>query len=154
MLFRSGIAAITYSTNTNQIVNTATTGYTYANICSLIALLPAAYDAEAEFLTNKHTLWNRIKAIVDSTGRPIFDPVEKTICGYPVVVDDYVATANNGLYLGRWADIVGNLSEGVNVERNDNSGFLSATIHYRGYAAFDSKPAKNDAIVRLVSTTA
>jgi len=150
----NGIAAITYTTGTNQILNTATTGYTYGNIMDLIALLPAAYDAEAKFLVHKKTLWGKIRGIVDSTGRPIFDPVEKTLCGYPVVVDDYVATANNGLYLGRWLDVVGNLSEGVNVERNDNSGFLSATIHYRGYAAFDSKPAKNDAIVRLVSTTA
>lgn len=150
----NGVVAITYTTGTNQILNTATTGYTYGNIMDLIALLPAAYDAEAKFLVHKKTLWSKIKGIVDSTGRPIFDPVEKTLCGYPVVVDDYVATANNGLYLGRWLDVVGNLSEGVNVERNDNSGFLSATIHYRGYAAFDSKPAKTDAIVRLVSTTA
>lgn len=148
----NGVVAITYTTGTNQILNTATTGYTYGNIMDLIAILPAAYDAEAKFLVHKKTLWSKIKGIVDSTGRPIFDPVEKTLCGYPVVVDDYVATANNGLYLGRWLDVVGNLSEGVNVERNDNSGFLSATIHYRGYAAFDSKPAKTDAIVRLVST--
>lgn len=154
----NGIAAITYTTGTNQILNTATTGYTYANIVNLIALLPAAYDAEAKFLVNKQTLYKQIANIVDSAGRPIFIPdavggIQGRIMGYPVCVDDYVTTANSAVYLGRWKDIVGNLSKGVEVERDESSGFLSGTINYRGYAVFDSKPAKTDGIVRLVSTT-
>lgn len=52
----NGIAAITYTTGTNQILNTATTGYTYDDVVDLVALLPAAYDAEAKFITNKKTL--------------------------------------------------------------------------------------------------
>ena len=48
----NGIVAITpWSTGTNQILNTA--GPTYGNICDLIGLLPAAYDAEAKFLVHK-----------------------------------------------------------------------------------------------------
>ncbi len=153
----NGIVAITYTTNTNQILQTATTGYTYADILSLCALLPAAYDAEAKFLVNKTTLYNKTASIVDSQGRPIFVPstiegVEGKLLGYPVLVDDYVSTSNGAVYLGRWKDIVGNLSKGVEVKRDESSGFLSATINYRGYAAFDSKPAKKDAIVRLVTT--
>jgi len=153
----NGIAAITYTTSTNQILNTATTGYTYGNICDLIALLPAAYDSTAKFLVNKKTLWGSIASIVNSSGNPIFVPdiaggPGGRLLGYPVLVDDYVTTANNALYLGNWTDVVGNLSEGVNVERDESSGFMSATINYRGYAAFDSKPAKTDAIVRLVAT--
>lgn len=153
----NGIAAITYTTNTNQIVKT--NGYTYAQIVNLIALLPAAYDAEAKFLVNKATLWNEIAGITNTQGTPVFVPdtregIAGRLMGYPVVVDDYVSTANKALYLGRWKDIVANLSKGVEVERDESSGFLSGTINYRGYAAFDSKPAKTDAIVRLVSTTA
>lgn len=155
----NGIAAGIFTTNTNQIVNGATTGYTYKNVVDLIALLPAAYDAEAKFLVNKKTLYGQIAGILDSTNRPIFVESPEAgltgrIMGYPVVVDDYVATANNGLYLGRWADVVGNLSEGPDVETSAEAGFLSGSIMYRGYASFDSKVAKNDAIVRLVSTTA
>ena len=153
----NGIAAITYTTGTNQILNTE--GYTYANVCDLIALLPAAYDAEAKFLVNKKTLWGTIAQIEDSTGRPIFVPDTVTgiggrLMGYPVVVDDYVTNDNNALYLGKWTDVVGNLPEDISVDRDESAGFTANSIMYRGIAVFDSKPAKGDAIVRLVSTTA
>ena len=124
----------------------------YANVMALIALLPASYDPDAKFLVNKRVLWNDIKGIVDEHKRPIFDPIEKTLCGYPVIVDDYVDAANKGLYLGYWKDIVGNLSKDIEVASNPHSGFTRAAIDYRGLAIFDSKPAKTDAIVRLVTT--
>ena len=149
----NGISAIAFTTNTNQILQTATTGYTYSDLVSVAALMPAAYDSEAEWLVSKKVLYGSIKKIVDSSGRPIFDIADKSLLGYPVVVDDYVGTSKNEIYLGRWSDIVGNLSQDVTVERNDSSGFREAAIDYRGYATFDSKPAKKDAIVRLVSTT-
>ena len=153
----NGVAALTFTTNTNQIVNTQ--GYTYKNVCDLIALLPAAYDAEAKFLVNKATLYGQIAQIEDSAGRPIFVPdtisgVGGRLMGYPVVVDDYVTTANKALYLGKWTDVVGNLSEDIHVDADESAGFAANAIMYRGIAVFDSKPAKNDAIVRLVSTTA
>lgn len=151
----NGVVAITFTTNTNQILNAATTGYTYKNICDLIALLPAAYDAEAKFLTNKKTLYTKIATIVDSNGRPIFldsqvqgEPGK--LMGYPVLVDDYVTTANGALYLGRWSDVVGNLSQDINVITYPD--YDHAQVKYRGGAFFDSKPAKKDGIVRLVST--
>ena len=154
----NGIAAITYTTGTNQILNTATTGYTYDDIVDLAALLPAAYDAEAKFITNKKTL-AKIRKIKDSTGDPLFYPDTATgmggnMLGYPVVVDDYVTTANDALYLGRWTDVVGNLSEEPHVDADESAGFTANAIMYRGIAVFDSKPAKTDGIVRLVSTTA
>lgn len=145
----NGIAAIKFVDDETQIK--ATGAYTYNNVMSLIALLPAAYDAEAKFLVNKRILWNDIKGIVDSNKRPIFDPVEKTLCGYPVITDDNVATATKDLYLGRWKDVVGNLSEDVTVDSDPHSGFTRGAIDYRGFAAFDSKPAKTDAIVRLTT---
>lgn len=153
----NGIIHLTWTTNTNQIVNTQ--GYTYGNICDLIALLPAAYDPEAKFLVNKRTLYGDIAQIVNSSGDPIFVPntitgVGGTLMGYPVLVDDYVATANKGLYLGKWTDVVGNLSEDIHVDADESAGFKANAIVYRGVAVFDSKPAKGDGIVRLVSTTA
>ena len=155
----NGIAALTFTTGTNQILNTATTGYTYKNICDLIALLPAAYDAEAKFLVNKKTLYGQIAQIEDSQNRPIFVPdtvsgVGGRLMGYPVVVDDYVASSNNALYLGKWTDVVGNLPEDIHVDSDESAGFTANSIVYRGIAVFDSKPAKGDGIVRLVSTTA
>ena len=153
----NGIAALSFSTGTDQIVNTQ--GYTYGDVCDLIALLPAAYDAEAKFLVNKKTLYGTIAQIVDSVGNPIFVPdtitgVGGRLMGYPVVVDDYVSTSDDALYLGKWSDVVGNLPEDIHVDRDESAGFTSNSIMYRGIAVFDSKPAKADAIVRLVSTTA
>ena len=155
----NGVAAITYTTggdDKNQIV---TGTYTYGTICDLIALLPAAYDAEAKFLVNKKTLYTKIAAIVDSQKRPIFVQdagagMPGRIMGYPVVVDDYVTSTNDALYLGKWTDVVGNLSEDIHVDVDASAGFTANALMYRGLAVFDSKPAKTDAIVRLVSTTA
>ena len=146
----NGIAAITFADGVNQIE--ATADYTYKNVMDLIALLPAAYDAEAKFLVNKKVLWSNIRGILDDTKRPIFDPESKTLCGYPVIEDDNVASATKDLYLGRWLDVVGNLSEDITVESNANSGFTRGAIDYRGFAIFDSKPAKADGIVRLTTT--
>jgi HK97 family phage major capsid protein len=100
---------------------------------------------------NKKVLWGSIRGIVDSNKRPIFDPESKTLCGYPVVEDDYVDATNKDLYLGRWTDIVGNLSQDVTVDKSEQSGFLRGAIDYRGFAVFDSKPAKTDGIVRLTT---
>jgi len=151
----NGIAALTWTTSTNQIV---AANYSYGNVCDLIALLPAAYDAEAKFLVNKKTLYGKVAQIVDSTGNPIFVPDTVTgvggrLMGYPVVVDDYVGKDKDELYLGKWSDVVGNLPEDIHVDRDESAGFTSNSIMYRGIAVFDSRPAKGDAIVRLVSTT-
>ncbi|MBO7089054.1 MAG: phage major capsid protein, partial [Lentisphaeria bacterium] len=64
----NGIAALTWTTSTNQIV---AANYAYGSVCDLIALLPAAYDAEAKFLVNKKTLYGQIAQIEDSQNRPI-----------------------------------------------------------------------------------
>lgn len=146
----NGIASIEFVKDETQIE--AAADYTYNDIMNLIALLPAAYDAEAKFLVNKKVLWANIRGIVDSNKRPIFDPESNTLCGYPIVEDDYVSAATKDLYLGNWKDIVGNLSEDITVESNAHSGFTRGAIDYRGFAVFDSKPAKTDAIVRLTRT--
>lgn len=131
-------------------VKSASAAYTYNDILALIAMLPAAYDAEAKFLVNKKTLWNDIRGIVDGNKRPIFNPESNTICGYPIIVDDFVPSTSKEILLGKWKDVVGNLSQDVTVDKSLESGFRSGSIDYRGFAAFDSKPAKNDSIVKLM----
>lgn len=156
-IVNSTIAANTYTTGTNQIVNTQ--AWTTGNVNSLIALLPAAYDAEAIFVMHKATLYNKVANITNSAGNPIYianpeDGFVGRLMGYPVVLDDYVTTANDAVYLGAFKNVVGNLSEGPEVERSLEAGFASASILYRGYASFDSALANGEAVVRLVSTTA
>ena len=144
---QNGIVTLVSTSTTNKITQTATSGYGYKDICNLVALLPAGYDAEAKFLVSKKVLFNDVKGIVDSNKRPIFDPVEKTLFGYPVLVDDYVPSDHKQIFLGKWTDVVGNMSQPVNVARSTESGFLNNSIDFRGTAIFDSKLAKNDAIV-------
>ena len=144
----NGIVAMVSTATTNKVTSTS---YGYADICNLVALLPAGYDAEAKFLVSKKVLYNDIKAIVDTNKRPIFDPVEKTLFGYPVVVDDYVPSDHKQVFLGKWTDVVGNLSQPVTVDRSEESGFLNNSIDFRGTAIFDSKLAKNDAIVWMAN---
>lgn len=144
-----GVVAMASTATTNVITQTSTSGYGYSDIMNLIALLPAAYDSEAKFLVNKATLYKDIKGILDSNNRPIFDPVEKSLCGYPVLVDDYVPVNKKQVYLGRWSDVVGNFSQDIEVARSDQSGFLNNSIDFRGTAIFDSALAKTDAVVLL-----
>ena len=144
-----GVVAMASTATTNVITQTATSGYGYSDIMNLIALLPAAYDSEAKFLVNKATLYKDIKGILDSNNRPIFDPVEKSLCGYPVLVDDYVPVNKKQVYLGRWTDVVGNFSQDIEVARSDQSGFLNNSIDFRGTAIFDSALAKTDGVVLL-----
>lgn len=148
----NGLSANTSITSTKI----SATSYSYANILSLVAGLPAAYDAEAEFLMNKATLYNQVANIVDSQGRPIFVPDATVgvgrVLGFPVTLDDYVTATKSPIYLGKLSDIVGNLSQGVQVEASKEAGFTSGTIYYRGYAQFDSKLAKADAIVKMYLT--
>ena len=146
----NGLVGNVESTAT-KVLATATTGYTYKDVLALVALLPAAYDAEAKFLVNKKTLYNEIDGILDKNDRPIFNPVDKTLMGYPVVIDDYVPTNHNQVYLGKLSDIVGNLSQPVVVDRSTESGFLNNSIDFRGTAIFESKLAKKDAIVWLAN---
>jgi len=147
----NGIVKMVSTATTNKITQTATAGYGYKDICNLVALLPAGYDAEAKFLVSKKVLFNEVKGILDTNKRPIFDPVEKTLFGYPVVVDDYVPSDKNQIFLGKWTDVVGNLSQPVTVDRSEESGFLNNSIDFRGTAIFDSKLAKNDAIVWIAN---
>jgi len=147
-----GIVNGTYSTGTNQILQTG--AYTYADICDLIALLPAGYDPTAKFLVSKKTLWGEIKGMVDDGGKPIFDAQDKTICGYPVIVDEYVPSTDKGIYLADWSEaVVGNLSTPIEVEASEVAGFSTGTVDFRGFAGFDSKLTMGGAnIVRLVAT--
>ena len=145
----NGLSANTYI----EATVVSATGYKYSDITDLIAALPAAYDAEAKFLMNKRTLYSHVAGILDQNKRPIFvnDPQTGVgrIMGYEVVIDDYVTATKAPIYLGKLKDIVANLSIPVEVESNEAAGFTKGTIVYRGFAAFDSKLAKTDAIKKM-----
>lgn len=144
-----GVASLGW-TATNAITTTAS--FTYDNVVDLIALLPAAYDPNAKFLTHKKTLYGNLAKIKDTTGEPILvKDMEKglsfNLMGYPVIISDKVVV--DELYLGDFKKIVGNLAQDITVESSVHSGFLNNAIDYRGGAIFDSKVGLAEAFVRI-----
>lgn len=136
----------------NQITYIPANGLAHSDVMSLIALLPAQFDANGKFLMNKATFWNQFAAMEDANGNPIINPDlaapgKYMVRGYPVLIDDNVAA--NEAYLGDFTQIVGNLSQDIMVERSTESGFLNNSVDFRGTAIFDCDVALPAAIVKL-----
>lgn len=140
----------TFTTDTNQVVNTL--GPSYDNICDLIKLVPAALDPDSKFFMNKATFWDCMK-IKDDQKRPILDPEKKTLLGYPVVIDDYIAKTNKLIYFGNAYESVKGKRGDVEVEPNEHgSGWEKAMVSFRGYTTFVAKKVGTVGIVRFVTT--
>ena len=140
----------TFTTNTNQIVNTA--GPDYDDLCDLVALVPAALDAGSKFFMNKATFWG-LKKIKDSNRNPILDPVEKTLLGYPVVIDDYISKSNGLIYFGNAYEAVKGKVGPAEIEPNEHgSGWEKGMVSFRGYTTFCAKKVGTVGIVRFVTT--
>lgn len=139
--------------NTNEIEVAAGTDLTYANVVSVVALLKRGYAAGAKWAMNNATLYNYFYSLVDDTGRPIFiaDPKDESIgkiLGFPVVIDDNIATGV--AYLGNYSKYLGyNMPEGITIESSRESSFKKGVVDYRAMAIADCKPLVTEAFVRL-----
>lgn len=145
-------AAQIWANGVNQITYVPGVGLAYSDLTSLIALLPAQFDANAKFVMNKATFYNQVMNVADANGNPIAiqdfaAPGRYRIMGYPVLIDDFVAA--NEAFLGDYRQVIGNLSQDITVESNSSSGFLSNAIDFRGTAIFDCDVAQPTAIVKL-----
>lgn len=137
---------------TNQITYVPAVGLTHANVMSLIALLPAAYEPNAKFLMNKATFWTQFMGMEDANGNPLLSPDlaapgKYLIRGFPVLIDDNVAA--NEAYFGDFTKVVGNLSQDIKIDKSAEAGFLNNSIYFRGTAIFDCDVADPAAIVKL-----
>lgn len=144
--------AQTWNANTNAIKFAAAVP-TYAEICSLISLLPGAYDRAAKFLMNKKTLWQKIMPIRDDGKAPICKEDGKggyVIMGYPVLLSE--KAADGAVFLGDYKRYIGNLAQGVTVVSSMHSGFRKNMTDYRGTCIFDGKPAIAEAFVKGAQT--
>ena len=127
----------------------AGTNVTFANITTLIGLLPGAYDRNAKFLMSKKTLYGVFMPLKDDAKYPLVvrEGNNYTILGYPVRLSESVA--NGVAYLGDFKKMVGNLAEDITVSSSEHSSFGANAIDYLGCAIFDCKPALSGAIVKL-----
>ena len=145
--------AATWTPGTNK-VKTAGATPTYAEVCSLISLLPGVYDRNAKFVMSKKTLWQKFMPIRDDGKAPIVKGEgagQFYIMGYPVLLTDKVATLGDA-YFGDPKTYYGNFAENITVEKSEHSSFRNNLTDYRGTAIFDGKPAVPDGFVKMSMT--
>lgn len=133
------------STNSVQVGNSA--NLTTQDVLKLIALLPGGYDARAEFIMSKKTLFTDFMPLQDKSKNDLVTMSGSNyyIFGYPVTLDERVKL--HEAYLGDLYTVVGNMPEDVTI----TSAFDIDTNSYKflGCAMFDCKPSMADAIVKL-----
>ena len=145
--------AATWTAGTNKI-KTAGATPTYAEVCSLISLLPGVYDRNAKFIMSKKTLWQKFMPIRDDGKAPIVrgeGAGQFYIMGYPVLLTDKVTTLGDAFF-GDLKTYYGNFAENITVEKSEHSSFRSNLTDYRGTAIFDGKPAVPDGFVKMSLT--
>lgn len=146
-------SAATWTAGTNKVKTAAATP-TYAEVCTLISLLPGVYDRRAKFIMSKKTLWQKFMPIRDDSKAPIVKGEgagQFYIMGYPVLLSDKVATLGDA-YFGDPKTYYGNFAENITVEKSEHSSFRSNLTDYRGTAIFDGKPAVPDGFVKMSLT--
>lgn len=145
--------AATWTAGTNKVKTAAATP-TYAEVCTLISLLPGVYDRNAKFVMSKKTLWQKFMPIRDDGKAPIVKGEgagQYFIMGYPVLLTDKVATLGDA-YFGDPKTYYGNFAENITVERSEHSSFRSNLTDYRGTAIFDGKPTVPNGFVKMSLT--
>lgn len=139
--------AATWDQSTNSVQIGSAASLTTADVLKLISLLPGGYDARAEFIMSKQTLFNDFMPLQDKSKNDIvvMSGGRYYIYGYPVELDQRVKA--HEAYLGDLYTVIGNMPEDVTV----TSAFDIDTNSYKflGCAMFDCKPSMSDAIVKL-----
>lgn len=137
---------------TNSVTVAKAATLTEANVTTLTALLPGAYDANAKWLMSKKTLLTDFRPLQDKGKNDLFvkENGKYYIEGYEVMLDDSVTL--HEAFLGDFKMYAGNLGEDVTIDTDKK---LSAnSFEYLGCANFDGKPAIGEAFVKLVKATA
>lgn len=139
--------AATWDQSTNSVQIGSSASLTTADVLKLISILPGGYDARAEFIMSKQTLFNDFMPLQDKGKNDIvvMSGGRYYIYGYPVELDQRVKA--HEAYLGDLYTVIGNMPEDVTV----TSAFDIDTNSYKflGCAMFDCKPSMPDAFVKL-----
>lgn len=139
--------AAVWDQSTNSVQVAAESNLTTQDVLNLIALLPGSYDAGAEFIMSKKTLFTDFMPLQDESKNKIVTSEGRNyyIYGYPVSLDERVK--NHEAYLGDLETVGGNMPEDVTV----TSTFDVKTNSYLflGCAMFDCEPAISKAFVKL-----
>lgn len=119
-----------------------------AGIRSLVAGLPAGYEAGAKFYVNKSLFYNQILALQDLSKNEVVtrEGGKYFMLGYEVVISDKATKVT----FGNAKKFVGNLAEDINIHSQYNIG--NNTYSYSGVAIYDGKVADATAFQVLTNT--
>lgn len=132
----------------------------YDDLLSLEGALDPAYEDNARWVMSKGT-WNALRGLVDQDGRPLLQAsaqsgigtgVEKTLLGYPVIIDQACATfgsatgPSTNLALGDWMEAyvirrVSSLTVVVNPWTRANNGQVEFTAYERADGTVQNRAA-------------
>ena len=123
----------------NAVNSTSVKAVSYKDVAGVMALLENA-KGQCVFYARRATIYNYLVGMVDTTGRPIFQPnaqagQEGTLIGCPVKVEDGVAA--NKILVGFPANVVGNMVQDVMVESDRD--IKTHVITHSGYCRFGAK---------------
>lgn len=139
--------AATWDQSTNSVEVANAEALTNEDVLKLISLLPGGYDARAEFLMSKKTLFMDFMPLQDKNKNDVVTIQGNNyyVYGYPVMLDERVA--EHEAYLGDFYTMIGNMPEDITV----TSAFDIDTNSYKflGCAMFDCKPSMDNAFVKL-----
>lgn len=126
---------------------------TYDDIMdNLLAVVKSAYKQGSVFCLSTTTLYKRVAKIKDDNKLPIFkleadERFEGRLCGYPVVVCDYVP--DDTIIFGNFEHYYMNISKDFSVEKDNSIGFRSGDVCYRTLGLVDGKVANTDGFAVL-----
>lgn len=142
--------AQSWADTTNAVVPAAAKYPTPAELVELVSYLKGGYHRNAKWLMNSTDFWGGIVAAQDNSKYKILTDDYQRLLGYPVLLDDNVASGD--IFFGDFRKVVGNLSQNITVDRSTESGFLTNSIDYRGTAIFDCDIAVGEAFVKCAKT--
>lgn len=140
-------------------------GITYAELVAAVHEVDPAYREQAKWTFNDATL-AKIESVVDTTGRPILNdanagiatgPQNKTLLGYPVVIDQAWATYTDG-GTNKWGAF-GDLNAGYVIRRVQNMTLIvnpysranEGQVEYVLWARADGVPQDTNAYRVLIN---
>ena len=139
--------------STGNAVSTANSGkMVFTDIAGALAVLKNAMG-QCVVYGSHATIYNYLVGMVDTTGRPIFQPnaqagAEGTLIGCPVKVEDGIS--GNVLLIGYPKQVVGNMIQDIMVESDKD--IKKHVITYAGYARFECKLLAPKAFAKLTVT--
>jgi len=142
--------AATWTDTSNAVIPSGAKYPTTAELVELVSYLKGGYHKNAKWLMNSQDFWGGIVAAQDNSKYNILTDDYKRLLGYPILLDDNVASGD--IFFGDFRKVVGNLSQNITVDRSTESGFLYNSIDYRGTAIFDCDIAVGEAFVKCAKT--